>query len=84
MTRPKESIELRRDILNLLSKHPKTPTRKMMFCTDPNAQKILKVFEDKGLIDVDTSEKTHKRELTKKGRVYMKAFNDFSTYLDIL
>jgi predicted transcriptional regulator len=83
MTCPKESIELRRDLLNKLNSNPEISIHKMNLGHPKSIFKILAKLEDLGLIEVDTSKRTHKRKLTEKGKKYMKAYNDFFPFIDI-
>jgi predicted transcriptional regulator len=82
MTCPKQSITLRRDILNKLGQESNLSVRQLGVGNPVSVKNILKDLETLGLIDVDETERTYKRKLTEKGKKYMKAFNDFSPYLD--
>jgi predicted transcriptional regulator len=83
MTCPKDSITLRRDLLNMLNTRPDISIHKMNLGHPKSMFKILAKLEDMGLIEVDTTKRTHKRKLTEKGKEYMKAYNDFFPFIDI-
>jgi predicted transcriptional regulator len=82
MTCPKQSITLRRDLLNKLNTNPNLSVQQMKIGTLHSVQKILNSFEELGLIEVTAESKIHTRNLTEKGKEYMQAFNEFYQYLD--
>jgi len=82
MTCPKQSITLRRDVLNKLNLRDDLSINQMRVSSWQTIQKILNDFEELGLIEVKEEGRIHTRILTEKGKEYMHAFNEFYSYLD--
>lgn len=84
MSCPKESIEVRRDLLNLIDRSPTMPAHKMRLINSPeHTRRIINHFEAIGLITQEPHRQTFKRTLTDKGKRYQNALNEFSKFIDI-
>lgn len=84
MSCPKQSIELRRDILNTIEKNPTLPSHKFRVSNShEHTRRIIKKIEELGLITREPYGQSYKSNLTDKGRQYQKALNNFTKFLDI-